>query len=145
MKTYFKTGEFTDYRGELHKFVIAGVVRKCYPNSYAETYDYDAQQKEIFYGDRALEKCLSIGISICNPKDGYNEQIGKMQAEGRANVCRKPELCRQMFVTKSGMLSNEMVEAALEITAKAIVDNPGQFIKGYNTAERKWKEGITSL
>ena len=136
--TQFAFGEFTDFKGEIHKFVVAGVVRKCLPGTIVDVYRtyYD---NEIMYGDKDLEKFLSIGISICSPLDKYDEKIGKLQAEGRALKPRKPELVREMHVTKGGMLSKEMVECAINITAKAIKNDPGQFIKGYNVAELKWK------
>lgn len=139
--TQFAFGEFTDYKGQVHKFVVAGVVRKSAPHSWVDTNDsnYWAGESDIEYGDKDLEKFLSIGISICNPLDPYNEEIGKLQAKGRALKPRKPELVREMHVTKGGMLSKEMVECAINITAKAIKNDPGQFIKGYNVAELKWK------
>jgi hypothetical protein len=141
MNTQFAFGEFTDFKGLVHKFVVAGVVRKCCPDTWVDTNDqeYWAGRAGIEYGDKDLEKFLSIGISICSPLDKYDEKIGKLQAEGRALKPRKSELVREMYVTKGGMLSQEMVECAINITAKAIKKDPGQFVKGYNVAELKWK------
>lgn len=84
--TKFAFGEFTDFKGEVHKFVIAAVVRKCNPYTYLETYDNSGN---IIYGDKEMEKFMSIGLSICNPEDKYNEKIGMLRAEGRALKPRK--------------------------------------------------------
>ena len=144
--TQFAFGEFTDYKGQVHKFIIAGVVRKSVPNSWVDTNDcnYWNGESDIEYGDKDLEKFLSIGISICNPLDPYNEEIGKLQAEGRALKPRKSELVREMHVTKGGMLSKEVVEFVVNNTAEALKKDPGQFIKGYNVAELKWKQSQSS-
>lgn len=136
--TQFAFGEFTDFKGEIHKFVVAGVVRKCLPGTIVDVYK-TYYGNEIIYGDKDLEKFLSIGISICSPLDKYDEKIGKLQAEGRALKPRKSELVREMYVSKGGMLSKDIVKSVLDYTANALKNDPGQFIKGYNVAELKWK------
>lgn len=135
--TKFAFGEFTDFKGEIHKFVIAAVVRKCHPHTYLETYDYSG---DIMYGDKEMEKFMSIGLSICNPEDKYNEKIGMLRAEGRALKPRKPENVRQMACTKGGMLDDVYVELYLETMKNYIIKDPGKFIPGYNRLCKKWIE-----
>ena len=135
--TKFAFGEFTDFKGEIHKFVIAAVVRKCNPRTYLETYDCSGN---VIYGDKEMEKFMSIGLSICNPEDKYNEKIGMLRAEGRALKPRKSENVRQMACTKSGMLDDVYVELYLESMKNYIIKDPGKFIPGYNRLYKKWKE-----
>lgn len=135
--TKFAFGEFTDFKGEVHKFVIAAVVRKCNPYTYLETYDNSGN---IIYGDKEMEKFMSIGLSICNPEDKYNEKIGMLRAEGRALKPRKSENVRQMACTKGGMLDDVYVELYLESMKNYIIKDPGKFIPGYNRLYKKWKE-----
>lgn len=135
--TKFAFGEFTDFKGEVHKFVIAAVVRKCNPYTYLETYDNSG---DVIYGDKEMEKFMSIGLSICNPEDKYNEKIGMLRAEGRALKPRKSENVRQMACTKGGMLDDVYVELYLESMKNYIIKDPGKFIPGYNRLYKKWKE-----
>lgn len=135
--TKFAFGEFTDFKGEVHKFVIAAVVRKCNPHTYLETYDCSGN---VIYGDKEMEKFMSIGLSICNPEDKYNEKIGMLRAEGRALKPRKSENVRQMACTKGGMLDDVYVELYLESMKNYIIKDPGKFIPGYNRLYKKWKE-----
>ena len=135
--TKFAFGEFTDFKGEVHKFVIAAVVRKCNPRTYLETYDCSG---DMPYGDKEMEKFMSIGLSICNPEDKYNEKIGMLRAEGRALKPRKSENVRQMACTKGGMLDDVYVELYLESMKNYIITDPGKFIPGYNRLYKKWKE-----
>lgn len=142
METKFKYGSFIDYKGVEHKFTVAGVViRICQEDEvYIESSNWD----RIFI-PTSIEKILSVGISICNPGsettkgDEYNRFRGEKQAQGRAIKLRDDTAVRVVAVTKSGMLNDKVVDAILEDTVENIKNNPGQFIKGYNAAEKKWR------
>jgi len=139
MKTYFYKSQFTDCVGKVHHVTVAGVVRKCHTMSYVETADTKAWAEGIMYGDTELEKFLSIGVSIQNPEDEYNERVGELQAEGRALKPRRPEQIRELYVTKYGMLNERLVEAILQNVAEAVALNPESFIPGYLKMEKRWK------
>ena len=137
METKFVKGSFVDFKGIEHKFTLAGVVTKVDACTLVDN--------EEDFSTYSIDKVLSIGISICNPGDSnkvgdeYNDKIGMFQAEGRAKVCRKENEIRKVFVTKGGMLNEFIVEAFLKDTAENLAKNPGLFIKGYNTAKKKWE------
>lgn len=141
MKVYYYKGQFTDPIGKVHHFVIAGVLRRCHKSSYVETYDQETWSNGIEYGDKELERYLSIGISIQNPEDNYDERIGELQAEGRALKPRKSEQIREIYVTKFGMLNESLVFAILQNIGDAIVSNPESFIPGYFKMCERWTKG----
>lgn len=133
MKTLFKTGIFKDFEGKERNFVIAAVVYGTKSVLIEET-------DECFDLCQDIDKILSIGISICHPSDEYNEEKGKLQAEGRALKCRDSNRTRKIAVTNSGILNEEVVTAILNNTAKALASKPEVFSKGYRAAKLKWEK-----
>lgn len=117
---------FVDCAGKSHRFMIAAVSRRM--EGYAgdcNTYQYDEVN---------IEKCLSIGISVCNPADKYDTRIAYLQATGRA----RKNVDRMLFVTRSGMINTKMVQALLEQEAEFLKNNPDFLIKGYSDFEKRW-------
>ena len=66
-----------------------------------------------------------MGVSIYNPVDEYNEQIGIKLAKHRA--FKSPFCC--LKARFSGEFNNETVEALMDVKAKYIVKNLKKFIK----------------
>ena len=152
MNTIFEHGEFTDYAGQTHKFTVAGIIITPDTNIdlYKEEFDEDYidwhrdvdEEDLICWGEPVgdVAKVISIGISICNPLDTYNEKRGFLQSEGRAKkyafLDGDPNQ-RIIAVNKSGMANEETVKFFVHQTAEALSKNPGLFIKGYNGAAKK--------
>ena len=138
METKFAFGEYVDYKGQVHKFVVAGVVNKVsgYVDACNGIYDPDV------YPDVDMEKSISVGISICNPEDKYNENIGKLQAEGRA---KKPRKNPRVVYASWGIITPYVVELLIKSIADDIKANPGKYVPGYNESEKKWIKNGNSV
>lgn len=129
--TKFIEGFFIDFAGEKHKFVIAGTVIKSKSND-----KFSLVYNDKF--DRAMEiqKVLNIGISIHNPIDKYDSEIGKVQAKGRSEKV----FTYTVTFSKSGMCSDFIVDSILQQHKNELISNPGKFIPGYNEMEKRWKK-----
>ena len=137
-----KHGSFVDFRGFEHKFVIAGVMLDLQRYSTESIITTPR-----FEGYIPIEKALSIGISICNPGNGnpdtgdtYNENVGELQAIGRA----EKKCDRVITFSKSGMVNADIVNDFVNRTVDTLTKNPGIFIAGYAAAERKFKNEQTN-
>lgn len=149
-KVQYIIDSFIDFEGKEHKFVIAAVSTilptKCKNSNFP--FDKELENNDLFYDvDIYVEdygmcdtyatvvKEVSLGYSICNPEDDFNEEIGKLKAYHRA-LCSKDKL----FVTKAGMINSPMVEGLLKQEAEYLKSNPGSRIKGYKEKELKYNE-----
>lgn len=139
--TKFVTGSFNDFKGEKHQFVIAASVINPNRDRLFDICEgvYDGPDDET--GDWTAipaEKILGIGISICSPRDKFNLEIGKAQAEGRS----KKRCDRFIAFTKGGMCTESIIDTFLQENKANLIENPGKFIKGYNAAEKKYLESL---
>ena len=64
--------EFTDFRGEIHKFVVAAVSMQV--DAEVEIYN-DSEVAEWI----PTEKTVRLGVAICNPVDEYSEEKEKFE------------------------------------------------------------------
>lgn len=148
MKKYtdFFVDSFVDYQGIEHHFVVASLSQTL-PKTEKEFFDdtdtpdanvthyvmsyteYDSiESAEVF-------KSLSLGISICNPEDEFNVEVGKAKALARAK-CSVPVL----YATKPGVINTTMVKALMKQEAEYLKNNPDAYIKGYSAAEKKYEQ-----
>lgn len=74
-----------------------------------------------------VSKSLTIGISICNPIDAFNEKIGKKIAIGRAI---KKEVA-DFYAVDPGMIYTDMAKILLERKMKFIKDNPADYVAAF--------------
>lgn len=128
----YKNGEFVDYMGNTHKFVVAGVSTSNFDitmNMYDE-YGDDADL------DYLVPKGVFIGIAVCNPKDEFDEEKGKMIAYNKA-VHVKNLNHPAMYSTRPGFINTAVVDALLDNIVNYISKDPGSVIPGYNDAEKK--------
>ena len=117
-KVQYLFDSFIDFKGEEHKFVICAVSQLVNNNSL-------------------LCKKVTLGFSICNPGDEFNEEFGTTIAYNRA----KSENCsHELYVSKSGMINTKLVSALLEQEAEYLKRDPNSQIKGYREAENKFHE-----
>lgn len=125
------TGSFVDYKGLKHMVTIVALSQsgKCVngnPNIMFEIDTYEEDYGTESYADVA--KTLSLGVSVCNPEDKYDEKVGFNKALARARS-NSPV----MFVTKAGIINTKMVKALLEQELEFTINNPDTIIPGYST------------
>lgn len=113
-----------DFKGEEHKMILVAISRK-FPQDIAEVMDCN------------LKKVLYFGVSICNPGDPYDYNVGVKIAKSRA-LNSVPIL----YATNAGVINTPMVEALLKQEAEYIKNNPGTFISGYNKAKEDYEYSL---
>ena len=148
MKKYtdFFVDSFVDYQGIEHHFVVASLSQTL-PKTEKEflnvtdTPEGSVEHVVCAYTDydtyeaATVSKSLSIGISICNPEDEFDVEVGKAKALARAK-CSTPVL----YATKPGVINTIMVKALMKQEAEYLKNNPDAYIKGYSTAEKKYEQ-----
>lgn len=149
MKKYtdFFVDSFVDYQGIEHHFVVASLSQTL-PKTEKELYeDTSNPNGEVEFGIVAyaqdceyevlghITKSLSLGISICNPEDEFDVEVGKAKALARAR-CSVPVL----YATKPGVINTTMVKALMKQEAEYLKNNPDAYIKGYSAAEKKYEQ-----
>ena len=136
-KISYRVGSFVDYENVEHKFIIAAVSQmlECATGKaddfwytlYRET-NYDCESVV------AIPKCVRLGISICNPEDTFNEQVGLFKAVSRA----RNTTTKVLFTTEIGLIGTDMVNGLLEQEVKHVQQNPGKYIPGYDEKAAKY-------
>lgn len=132
---------FVDVNGDTRHFVIAAV-SEILPTTYGE-YDPECDEDEkdnelihqvIVYDEDFFEeeldtvvKALRLGWAICNPKDKFDEKLGKTIAIGRARKSSEVAL----YATQLGYINTKLVKAFLEQEAEYFKANPETCIAGY--------------
>lgn len=118
---------FIDYSGKEHHFVIAAITTP---------FEDEGTGYPVVYGDgtaNVLVKKITLGVSICNPEDTFNEKTGVMRALGRAKQS-DPVL----YAVDGDVITNFLVDSLLAQEAKFLKNNPGLFIRGYNEAKERY-------
>lgn len=126
MNTHFDIikDSFVDYAGKTHHFIIAAVSK-----------DLTHVAMDINHLDQtnAIPKGVSLGISICNPEDKFDEQIGVCKAVGRAD---NAEI--SLYATNKGYINTTLVRAFLQQEAEYLKNNPEKYIAGYWEAKERY-------
>ena len=112
--------EFTDFRGKIHKFVVAAISMPV----YAEINIYD-EDKVIDWTD--AEKVVKLGIAVCNPADEYDEEKGKTIAINKA----RNNTDYALYATLPGMVNTAVINALIYQEIEFIKNNPAKVIPGY--------------
>lgn len=102
-------GELVDFENKTHKITICAITHT----------------KDNF-------RCMNIGISICNPIDTYNEEIGKKIAYGKA------ESSEIAMCANFGMITKNVVDLVLKQKMDHIMKFPETYIAGYDSAKNKF-------
>lgn len=131
MRTSYKVDEFTDYAGNVRKFIIAAVSIPTY--GVVEEYDEDEEDLTVVNN---YEKVLSIGVSVCRPGDKFDEKLGVTIAEGKAVKNQD----HAMYVSDAGLVNDMFVDALLEQEAAFFKKDPGHYLAGYDSDARKYRE-----
>lgn len=116
---------FVDFEGKTHKFIIAALKVPYSAPAIQDT-------GKIIY---LVEYGLKIGVSICNPEDEFDEELGVRKAVGRAD--KSETVLRANF---SGQLSDKVIHTFLMQEVEYIKSNPEKYIKGYNNAKKKYNK-----
>lgn len=133
-------GEFTDYKGLVHKVIVAvtGEVLPCYRNSKThENEEYCVSHYTESYGEddyKVVRRALRLGIAVCNPEDNFDEEKGKNSAVGRA-MNSDPVL----YATKSGIVNTALVDALLKQELEYVCANPDVIIPGYTDSRKRYE------
>lgn len=128
-RTEYIVGTFTDFTDTERQFVMAAV------SIHDETF---INIEEDYCDIDNDEKVLSIGISVCRPKDEFNEVLGKRIAEGKATKYRNHAL----YTTDAGLINETVVKALLMQEADYFKVNPGRYLAGYDKDAAKYKKDI---
>lgn len=126
--TEYLCDEFVDFNGVAHKFVLCALSRV-------------ANDMEVIYPSvnvmQVPVRTLSIGYSVCNNCDTYNEELGKTIAYNRA---RNDKFVPDIISMTKGLLNTKLVRTILESEAEFIKRNPDSIIPGYNEKLKKMQE-----
>ena len=125
----YRFGEFTDFAGRQRKYVVAAVSELIDCGCVTTMIDDNLMMEEVV-------KKLSLGFSICNPDDKWDEELGKKIALGKA--IKRPS--RVLYASHAGMINTEVVNALINQEMKYAEKAPSTVFKGYETAEKKWIE-----
>ena len=116
---------FVDFEGKIHNFVLCAV-SKVDPNV------------EIFFNDDDTfcdtVRTLTLGRSVCNTVDEYDEELGKKIAYNRAAL---DKTMPTIVSTLPGVINTAVVKALLRQEADYIKRDPNCIISGYNDKMKK--------
>ena len=121
--------EFTDFRGKVHKFVVAAVSMPV--DAEIEIYG----ESEVVDWTSA-EKAVKLGVAVCNPVDEYSEEKGKMIAINKARNTSDYAL----YATLPGMINTAVVNALVTQEVEFIKNNPARVIPGYLDEKEKFEK-----
>lgn len=131
---------FVDFEGKTHYFVIAAVCTPRTP-SFLKVHRSKDQLSLTNTFMRPVA-AVSIGISICNPLDKYDEGLGILKATGRA---KKNAPC--LWVMQEDFVDKNTLQGLLAQEAARVRKDPNAYIPGYQKAEERFetKQHIESL
>ena len=123
---------FVDFEGKTHNFIIAAV-KTSLENEYGVPEVVQNIDELVNLTTVEVPIGLKIGVSICNPDDKYDENLGVIKAVGRA-IKSNPVL----YTLHSGQLGDKLIHTFLAQEVEYIKKNPEKYIKGYNNAKDKY-------
>lgn len=119
---------FVDFEGKIHNFVLCAV-SKVDPN--VELYFNNVD------GFCESTRTLTLGCSVCNTVDEYDEELGKKIAYNRA---ASDKSMPTLVSTLPGVINTAVVSALLRQEADYIKRDPNCVISGYNDKMKKVQE-----
>lgn len=121
-KVVFKSDYFVDFAGETRQVIFCAVS--------TESNVYVTNSDDPWLDTQDPEKELWIGVSVQNPRDLENEELGKIVAEGKARKLKSRYAT--IYASNKGLINYRMVNALLEQELEYFKQNPGKYIKGYD-------------
>jgi len=131
-------GSFNDYLGKEHKIVVCGVTTPVKDDDVS-VLTYDEHDFEEY---NEVQKILTIGVSICNPIDEYDQEKGEMIAYGKA---KNLDTAIMLTSSRRGMFNTSTVNFILNDYLSYIERDPGSILKGYDKAMAAHIEKIDIL
>ncbi len=120
MKTKFvdyREGSFIDYENKEHYFVVCAVLT----------------ERTV---EDQLVRTLNLGVSLCNPVDKNNNQLGKKIAYGKALSERNTNI----ILGRAGLLNIDTVRYILDNETNHVKQFPEQYSKAYVAAKIKYEK-----
>lgn len=117
--------EFVDFEGKVHKFVLCAL-SKVDP-------ECDVTKDEFVIPST---RTVTLGVSVCNTADEYNEEFGKKIAYNRA---ASNKFVPAIVSTVPGVINTLVVRALLRQEADYIKRDPNSIIAGYDEKAKKFK------
>ncbi|GMO10862.1 MAG: hypothetical protein Nk1A_9170 [Endomicrobiia bacterium] len=125
-RTLYHFDQFIDRENRCHHFILAAVITDS--NTPGE-FQMGSARLSI------PERSVHFGLSITHPNDERDVVIGQRIAEGRAKK-EKTRLGR-VLTDQKGLLCTKVVTSILKEKAKHIKENPGEYIRGYDSQKRR--------
>ena len=121
MKYLYKVDSFIDFEGKERKFILLCATINM-PSLILNTQFTEA------------ERCLNLGIALCNEVDEFDEQLGVKIALGRA----QKKLNHMIVFQRGSMINNDLVNTILERESAYLKKDPGFYIEGYDVAKDRY-------
>lgn len=140
---------FVDYAGKRHNFMIAAISEELEVPHRIAMKVADGFVGPVFSPIDEVVKAIKVGISICNPLDEFDEELGVAKAVGRAR-----KAIPSIWTKEKGYINSKTVMALLTSEADYLKKNPEKYIAGYEDQKKKYLEenemkelvaGFTSL
>lgn len=130
---------FTDFAGEKHYVVMCALSKSHFDQDNSLLVGWIDNKSYTL--NLSMDPCydvyrsLSLGIAICNPKDDFDEEVGKKIAYNKANIS-DPVL----YSIKKGEINSAFTQSYLRNKMDFLKDHPERFIATYSEAEENYKE-----
>ena len=141
-KVVYRQGSFVDFAGRTRQYIVAAV-SELLPNAtevYTSEGKYvtptkfvvtEVSEDEYVAIHNDVVKRVSLGFSVCNPEDTFNEELGKTIALGKAE--KRP--AGVLYATTAGMINTDLVESLITQEMQHFENNPGAVLTGYDKAK----------
>lgn len=136
----YEYGTFTDCRGFVHHVTVCAVSSTPKEDlGYKLTTGWVCGSNIDISADiyNPIIRTVSLGVSICNPVDTYNKELGEKIAYTKAK-----KSIPKLMALENGVINTAVVKAFLEQELKFVINNPSKFIKGYYEVEQKYQNKI---
>ena len=141
-KVVYRQGSFVDFAGRTRQYIVAAV-SELLPNAtevHTSEGNYvtptkfvvtEVSEDEYVAIHSDVVKRISLGFSVCNPEDTFNEELGKTIV-----LCiseKRPAGVH--YATKAGMINTDLVESLITQEMQHFENNPGAVLAGYDKAK----------
>lgn len=134
----YKIDSFVDYKGLEHKIVLCALSFTPESNEFNGVFSAGWMDIDGYIVDHtAIKRVLSIGVSVCNPEDKFDEETGKKYAYNKAKYDSKSQ---KLFTSNKGIINKTLVNAVLEQEMNFIKENPEKIIRGYNDSKARYEK-----
>lgn len=130
-ETMVKEFDITDVNGQVHKAIIVGILTvEKWDGQDIKRKSFTSKNKTVITETVTKTTCynkeFAIGLSIANPTDAYNYDMGLQIATGRAE--KETKRLGLVISEDRTMLGPLMCEAIIEQQIEYICENQGHFL-----------------